>query len=67
MAAGIFNGSYGSELEDKLEGELDMMLDRKQRIGVAKFKWQGARVLLQYACNQLSFSVKRWQELGNLQ
>ena len=63
FSAGIFNGKYGSEMEFHLESQLDALLDRKQRIGVAKYKWTNARVLLQYAVNQLAFSVKRWGEV----
>ena len=61
--AGIFDGKYGSDLEFRLEMELDNLNDRKQRVGVAKYKWQNSRVLMQYSCNQLSFAVKRWSEL----
>ena len=63
LLAGIFNGRYGSALENKLEMELDTLLDRKQRIGVARIKWQNGRVLLQHAVNQLAFATRRWQEL----
>jgi hypothetical protein len=63
----IFDGKYGSEVEYKLECELDMLLDRKQRISVARYKWQNARVLLQHAVNQLAFAVKRWGELDRVQ
>nr|KAG5687800.1 hypothetical protein BaRGS_017278 [Batillaria attramentaria] len=49
----IFNGAYGSELENKLEAEFDAILERKERIMVAKYKWTNARILLQHAVNQL--------------
>ncbi|ELT99416.1 hypothetical protein CAPTEDRAFT_168266 [Capitella teleta] len=62
----IFNGKYGSELEYQLECQVDMLVDRKQRISVAKYKWQNSRVLLQHAVNQLAFSVKRWGELDRV-
>ena len=65
-AASIFDGDYGSDLEDRLEAQLDALLDRKQRISVAKYKWTNSRVLLQYACNQLAFACKRWAELVNV-
>jgi len=70
LLASIFDGEYGSELEDRLECQLDDLQDRKQRIGVAKYKWANSRVLLQYACNQLAFVTRRWQEViqvGNVQ
>ncbi|XP_064645995.1 putative mediator of RNA polymerase II transcription subunit 26 isoform X3 [Lineus longissimus] len=67
LLAKLFGGKYGSDLEYKLETELDMLLDRKQRIGVAKYKWQNGRVLLNHACNQLAFASKRWQDLPKVQ
>jgi hypothetical protein len=66
VLAGIFDGRYGSELEYKLESELDALLDRKQRIGVAKYKWQNARTLLNHASNQLGVAVKKWTSLPDV-
>jgi len=66
LLSGIFDGNYGSELEYKLEMNLDTALDKKQRISVAKYKWSNARVLLQTAVNQMAFGVKRWTEVGKL-
>ena len=63
--AGIFDGDYGSEKENQLESTLDMMTEKKQRIAVAKYKWQNSRVLIQYAVNQLAFAVKKWTEVQN--
>ncbi|KAH9509685.1 hypothetical protein Btru_044242 [Bulinus truncatus] len=60
----IFHGKYGSELENKLEEEVEQLLDRKERISVARYKWSNGRLLLYHACNQLAFAVKRWQDLG---
>ena len=37
--AGIFNGSYGSDEEYKLETELDVLLDRKQRVQVCSYPY----------------------------
>ena len=66
FAASIFNGHYGSELEYNLEMELDVLQDRKTRIGIAKYKWTNARVLLQHAVNQLAFAVKRLDEIKSV-
>lgn len=60
FAANFFNGEYGSAEENRLEAELDMLLDRKQRILVAKQKWQNGRLLIHHACNQIAFGVQRW-------
>ncbi|GFN93200.1 hypothetical protein PoB_001970600 [Plakobranchus ocellatus] len=59
-------GHYGSDLENQLEEEVDNLLDRKERIGVAKYKWANGRLLLQHACNQLAFAVGRWQTLAQV-
>ena len=59
----IFSGQYGSDLENKLEEEVDNLLDRKERIGVAKYKWANGRLLLHHASNQLGFAVGRWMAL----
>ncbi|XP_041356021.1 serine/threonine-protein kinase dst2-like [Gigantopelta aegis] len=62
----IFSGEYGSDLENRLEREVDMLLDEKERVGVAKYKWTNSRVLLQHACNQLAFAVRRWEDLAGV-
>ncbi|RUS88124.1 hypothetical protein EGW08_004086 [Elysia chlorotica] len=59
----IFSGHYGSDLENKLEEEVDSLLDRKERIGVAKYKWANGRLLLQHASTQLAFACGRWVTL----
>ncbi|XP_070535866.1 uncharacterized protein [Ptychodera flava] len=62
----VFDNKYGSELEYKLETELDMQVERQQRILIAKYKWHNARVLLHHATNQLAFSVRRWGEVAKI-
>ena len=42
----IFDGDYGSEVENRLENEFYSLLDKKERIQVAKVKWSNARLLL---------------------
>ncbi|KAK7475332.1 hypothetical protein BaRGS_00033408, partial [Batillaria attramentaria] len=63
----IFNGAYGSELENKLEAEFDAILERKERIMVAKYKWTNARILLQHAVNQLGVACGKWLDLQKVQ
>ncbi|XP_066270191.1 FK506-binding protein 5-like isoform X1 [Branchiostoma lanceolatum] len=63
LLAGVFKGRYGSELEYKLEEEVDMLHDRKQRVLTAKFKWHNARVLMHHAVSQLALGVRRWLDL----
>lgn len=66
LLASIFDGKYGSELEYMLESQLDTLLDRKQRVGVAKYKWQNGRALLQHAVDQLGQAVNKWVQIQNL-
>ncbi len=61
--ASVFDGKYGSEREFNLESDLDILLERKQRVGVAKYKWQNAKVLLQHAGGQLGFAIRRWGDV----
>ena len=65
FVAKIFDGAYGSDLENKLESDLDLVREKRQRIGTAKYKWTNGRVLLEHACNQLAFANKRWEEVKN--
>ena len=67
FAASIFSGKYGSELEFKLESGLDMLLDQKQRISIAKYKWQNSRLLINHAVQQMKYAIKKWSELMQLQ
>ncbi|KAK2167467.1 hypothetical protein LSH36_27g03035 [Paralvinella palmiformis] len=67
LLASIFSGKYGSELEFKLESGLDMLLDQKQRISIAKYKWQNSRLLINHAVQQMKYAIKKWSELMQLQ
>lgn len=60
----IFNDSYGSDKEWKLEMELDLLGQRKDRINAAYVRWRGARVYLDYAIKQLSWSARRWAQIS---
>ncbi|XP_069102788.1 GRIP1-associated protein 1-like isoform X2 [Argopecten irradians] len=62
----IFNGSYGSALENELEADLEMHRERKQRIDIARYKWTNGRVLLSHACNQLNTATKGWTEMRGI-
>lgn len=62
----IFGGSYGSELEDKLEGDLDKKMEYKQRIEVTMQRWRNAQVMVQAAYSQLTYAFSCWQNLLTL-
>ncbi|XP_782060.3 formin-like protein 6 isoform X2 [Strongylocentrotus purpuratus] len=61
--ASIFDGKYGSDAEYRLESELDMLLERKQRVAVARYKWNNSHTLAKHACGQLSFGIRRWADV----
>lgn len=64
LLSDIFGGEYGSDLENKLEARFDAVMDKKQRISVAHYKWSSARILLQYAVSQMAVAVQKWRELA---
>lgn len=66
FTAGIFKGNYGSARENELESQLDILQEKKQRIGVARYKWNNGKILLQHAVNQMCFGVKKWGELSKI-
>ena len=65
-SADIFNGEYGSENENKLEAMFDSLMDTKQRVSVANYKWTSARVLLHHAVSQLAYAVQKWKDLDKI-
>lgn len=60
----IFNDSYGSDKEWKLEMELDLLGQRKDRINAAYVRWRAAHVYLDTATKQLSWSTRRWAQIA---
>ena len=61
----IFNDSYGSDKEWKLEMELDLLGQRKERISAAHVRWSAAHVYLDHAVKQLSWSTRRWAQIAS--
>lgn len=61
----IFNDSYGSDKEWKLEMELELLAERKTRISAANTRWHGASVYLTHATKQLSWSARRWAQISS--
>lgn len=63
VLASIFDGKYGSEAEYRLESELDMLMERKQRVAVARYKWNNSHTLAKHSVGQLSFGIRRWADV----
>ncbi|EDO38451.1 predicted protein, partial [Nematostella vectensis] len=60
----IFNDTYGSDNEWKLEMELDALGDQKERVQAAHTKWTNARKFLYTAANQILWALRRWSQIG---
>lgn len=60
----IFNGDYGSELEDKLEEEVEVLMQKKQKISGIHMTWVNSRELISMSCAQLVYSVNRWKQIS---
>eukprot|EP00112_Aurelia_sp_Birch-Aquarium-sp1_P018821 Seg455.7 transcript_id=Seg455.7/GoldUCD/mRNA.D3Y31 product="hypothetical protein" protein_id=Seg455.7/GoldUCD/D3Y31 len=62
----IFNDEYGSELEARLELESEHLLQVKQHISVAHYKWHNSKNLIHHACLQLAFAKRRWEQIKDV-
>lgn len=62
----IFDGAYGSDLENQLEAEFDLLKEKKERISVAKYKWANAKLLLEHAIKQLAVACGKWTSLTSI-
>lgn len=59
----LFNGDYGSELEDKLEAEHEEMRSTRDRLVIVAMKWRSCKDALSKVCSQFAYSVARWNQL----
>ena len=62
----IFNGAYGSDLEEKLELESEQLLQYKQHLGLAHYKWWNCRQLVHHACTQMAYACRRWTQIQEI-
>ena len=62
----IFNGEYGSELEERLEIEVEQLMQYKKHISVAHYKWANSKTLVHHACLQLAYAKRRWEQIQNV-
>ena len=58
-----FDGGDGSELENELENVGKEMKKEREQMKVAIKRWNNARFVLIYACNQIQVAEGRWNEL----
>jgi len=59
----LFNGDYGSELEDKLEEEYETLRINRDRCILAVMNWRGTKDALSKACSQLAYCSARWNQI----
>ncbi|XP_074593033.1 BH3-only protein sayonara isoform X1 [Brevipalpus obovatus] len=62
----IFEGQYGSDLENQLERELDWLLEQKHHVDQAYFRWKQAQILAKEACRDLNEGIQKWANLRSL-
>ncbi|RWS27935.1 uncharacterized protein B4U80_00203 [Leptotrombidium deliense] len=59
----VFEGQYGSDLENKLERELDWLTEQRHQVDQANFRWKQAQLHTKDACRLLSEAIKNWKTL----
>ncbi|XP_053211083.1 uncharacterized protein LOC128394747 isoform X2 [Panonychus citri] len=59
----IFEGQYGSDMENQLERELDWLLEQKRHVDQAYFRWRQAQIQVKLACGLLAESVQKWKDI----
>lgn len=62
----IFDGKYGSELEEQLEAETDLLTERKEMISRTSHYWKNAKVLMEHATQQLAYATRRWAQINGV-
>ena len=62
----VFNGAYGSDRENQLESQLDVLEMERHRVVDASYKWQQAQVMTSYAYEQLKFACKKWTSISQV-
>uniref|UniRef100_A0AAG5DHP5 Uncharacterized protein n=1 Tax=Anopheles atroparvus TaxID=41427 RepID=A0AAG5DHP5_ANOAO len=63
LLAMVYNGTYGSPTEQKLDGELDAARDVRDRLGGAVEQWRIAGGLLRAAAKGLHQTIDNWELL----
>jgi hypothetical protein len=59
----IFEKQYGSELEQKLEKDLDWLVEQKHHVQQASFRWGQALTLTDIAFTQISKGLEKWKKV----
>ncbi|CAM1302176.1 Uncharacterised protein g3177 [Pycnogonum litorale] len=59
----VFDGEYGSELENQLEKECVMIEEQKNYIDAAFYKWKKAQTMVLQAVRQFSSALNDWKQV----
>jgi len=59
----IFDGKYGSSLEQNLEDESDEIEERQDRVELAMQQWSQAEATADAATRQLDYACRRWLDV----
>jgi len=59
----IFDGKYGSDLEQQLEEESDEIENKLERVELIMQQWTQAEASADAATRQLDYACKRWQDV----
>ncbi|XP_022242319.1 uncharacterized protein LOC106460009 [Limulus polyphemus] len=62
----IFGGDYGSDLENRLEKEVDLLKEQKNHMNQAHFKWRQGHMMIKQAAIQLGLGVQKWKEIPEI-
>lgn len=58
-----FDGEDGSDLENQLEKQVNEQEQEMIKLKTAINRWNNARFLLIYSCNQIQNSEAKWNEV----
>lgn len=62
----VFEGQYGSDIENQLERELDWLLEQKHHVDQAHFRWKQSHLMIKQAGGQLGTALQKWKDLLNI-
>ncbi|KAG9511347.1 hypothetical protein GZH46_00073 [Fragariocoptes setiger] len=63
----IFDGNYGSGLENHLEKQLDWLLEQKYYVDQVYYAWKRAETLSSQACEQFLLALEEFKRLPSIQ
>jgi len=59
----VFDGEYGSKLEQSLEEESDELEHKLERLELVLQQWSQAEATCEAACRQLDYACRRWKDV----